>query len=152
MVAASVERSRLLQHRGPTADGQSQTAKELSGESTQKERPAADWSGLIHQLGDDRSQLREITQCYLEETTENLQRLPSALASERISEVLRLSHTIKGAMQQFGATDAMAIAERLEQLAGTGSVDGAEQLAADLELAVRAVLRELQLFVDTDQY
>ncbi len=65
---------------------------------------------------------------------------------------MRLSHTIKSAMQQFRATDAMAIAECLEQLAETGSVDGAEQLVADLEPAVRAVLRELQLFVDTDQY
>ena len=151
-LAASVERSRLLLHHGLTADGQSQTAKELTGESTQKERPAADWSGLINQLGDDRNQLREITQCYLEETTENLQRLPAAIAGGRSSEVVRLSHTIKSAMQQFRATDAMAIAECLEQLAETGSVDGAEQLVADLEPAVRAVLRELQLFVDTDQY
>lgn len=150
-LAASVERSRRLQHHVLAADRQPQTAESSCEKSASDERRAVDWSGLLGQLGDDRNQLREITQCYLEETAENLQQLPVAISGGRVSEVLRLSHTIKGAMQQFGATEAMSIAQRLEQLAGTGSVDGAAQLAADLEQAVRPVIRELQLFVDTGQ-
>jgi hypothetical protein len=58
-----------------------------------------DWTGPLRQLRGDHATLKEITESYINETRENLSRLPQVIAEGNTEETLRLAHTVKGAMR-----------------------------------------------------
>jgi two-component system sensor histidine kinase/response regulator len=112
-------------------------------------RGLVDFSGVLSQLGNDREALRDIVQAYIDETRENLERLPAAIASGEWSEVRRLAHTVKGAMRMFRAEAAQGLAQRLEQLSGQEDRTGAAELCLHMKAAVEAVIEVLARFADT---
>lgn len=120
----------------------------LSSESFPK---LVDWTGPLSQLSGDHSILKDITESYLNETTDNLSLLPAAIAAGDARESHRLAHTVKGAMRFFHAETAQLRGQELEDLAATGDLTSAPQLFERLNIEVKRVLAVLKSFVDNGE-
>src|SRR4029453_18821453 len=103
-------------------------------------RSVGDFSNVLSQIGDDREALREIVAAYVTETREILERLPATIASGTWQEVRRLAHTTKSAMRAFGAVEAQALAQSLEQLAEMDDRSSAAELFSRMKSAVEGVV------------
>ena len=114
-------------------------------------RKLVDWTGSLSQLSGDHAMLKEITESYIIEIRENLSRLPNVIAEGNASESQRLAHTLKGAMRFFRTERAQRCCQELEDLATTGDLTGAPQLAEQLQTEVEQVLPVLQRFLDSGE-
>ncbi len=103
------------------------------------------------QLRGDHKFLKEITKSYIEETRENLSRLPAFIANDDAREACRMAHTIKGAMRFFHAETAQQCGVELEELAAGGDLASAPELLERFKSEVEQVLPVLQRFVDTGE-
>jgi len=112
-------------------------------------RSVVDFSNVLSQIGDDREALREIVAAYVTETREILERLPATIASGTWQEVRRLAHTTKSAMRAFGAVEALALAQSLEQLAEMDDRSSAAELFSRMKSAVEGVVVILARFSET---
>jgi CheY-like chemotaxis protein/HPt (histidine-containing phosphotransfer) domain-containing protein len=112
-------------------------------------RGPVDFANMLSQLAGDRAALREVVTAYVTETRENLERLPALIASGSWHEVRRLAHTTKGAMRAFGAAEAQALAESLEQLAEMDDRSSAAELFSRMKSAVEAAVAVLARFSET---
>ena len=112
-------------------------------------RGLVDFSGVLAQIGNDREALRDIVRAYVDETRENLDRLPAVIESGEWSEVRRIAHTVKGAMRMFRAEAALDLAQRLEQTPESGDRAGAADLFWRVKESVESVLEVLVRFADT---
>jgi two-component system, sensor histidine kinase and response regulator len=110
-----------------------------------------DWTGPLSQLSGDHAVLKDITESYLNETTNNLSLLPAAIAAGDARESRRLAHTVKGAMRFFRAQAAQLHSQELEDLAATGDLTSAPQLFETLKIEIQRVLTVLKRFVDTGE-
>jgi len=110
-----------------------------------------DWTGPLTQLSGDHAVLKDITESYLNETIDNLSRLPAAIAAGNARESHRLAHTVKGAMRFFHAEAAQLHGQELEDLAATGDLTSAPQLFESLDVEVQRVLAVLKRFVDSGE-
>jgi len=119
------------------------------GAATNPQRGLVDFSGVLSQLGNDHEALRDIVRAYVDETKENLERLPAAIASGAWTEVRRLAHTVKGAMRMFRADAALDLAQRLEQVPEQDDKSGAAELYLRMKASVESVTEVLARFADT---
>jgi CheY-like chemotaxis protein len=119
------------------------------GAATTQQRGLVDFSGVLSQLGNDREALRDIVRAYVDETKENLERLPAAIASGAWNEVRRLAHTVKGAMRMFRADVAQGLAQQLEQVPEQGDPSGAGELYLRMKTSVEAVIEVLARYAET---
>ena len=73
--------------------------------------------------------MRELIDAFLQ----NAPQLMGELAGDEAEEVRRASHTLKSNARTFGATDLADLCQRLEERARTGELDGAGELARQIE-------------------
>jgi HPt (histidine-containing phosphotransfer) domain-containing protein len=66
-----------------------------------------------------------------------------------VSELRRQVHTLAGTMRMFGLAEAERVARELEQLAATGSLEGAQPLVEELVAAAAKIVPELERFAAT---
>ena len=119
------------------------------GAAITPQRGLVDFSGVLSQLNNDREALREIVRAYVDETRENLERLPAEIASGAWGEVRRLAHTVKGAMRMFRAEGALDLAQQLEQIHELDDKSGAAELYLRMKASVESVTEVLGRFADT---
>jgi two-component system sensor histidine kinase/response regulator len=119
------------------------------GAATTAQRGLVDFSGVLSQLGNDREALRDIVRAYVDETKENLAQLPAEIASGTWTEVRRLAHTVKGAMRMFRASEALDLAQQLEQAHELDDKSGVPDLYARMKASVETVIEVLSRFADT---
>ena len=110
-----------------------------------------DWTGPLSQMSGDHAVLKDITESYLNETIDNLSRLPAAIAAGDAKESLRLAHNVKGAMRFFHAEAAQLHGQGLEDLAATGDLTSAPQVFESLKIEVQRVLTVLKCFVESGE-
>ncbi len=111
-------------------------------------RNRIDLSGLRQQVNGDESTLKSICASYVTEVTQTLARLPELIAANDWFEVRRSAHTVKAAMRTFGVEDAVAVGQKLEDLAGAESLDGAVELFDRFRRFVEPSVEELVRFID----
>ena len=103
-------------------------------------------SELAEQAGEDL--IIELSELFAQDTPERIAVVRTAV-DERDPDALHLAaHSLKGSALNMGATAFADICQQLESIGGTGSLDGAAALVAELErrgpmvvAAVRAALR-----------
>jgi HPt (histidine-containing phosphotransfer) domain-containing protein len=122
------------------------------GAATTAQRGLVDFSGVLSQLGNDREALRDIVRAYVDETKENLAQLPAEIASGTWTEVRRLAHTVKGAMRMFRASEALDLAQQLEQAHELDDKSGVPDLYARMKASVETVIEVLSRFADTGSW
>ena len=92
-----------------------------------------DRATALHRVGGDAALLKELAGLFLGTYPPQLAELHAAVAHGDGPVVQRLAHTLKGSVGAFGARAAFETAQRLETLARTGDLAGAEPACAALE-------------------
>jgi PAS domain S-box-containing protein len=93
---------------------------------------------------DGPSLLTQLIEVFLENTPILLRDLRVALAKGAAPDLMRVAHTLKGSCSNFGAHRLRADCLRLEQLAETGSLEGAEILLQEIERTFEGVRQALE--------
>ncbi|MBU8870366.1 MAG: Hpt domain-containing protein [Gemmatimonadales bacterium] len=98
-------------------------------------------------LDGDVELLQEIMEIFVEIAPEQLNDLYSLIQADKAAEVDILAHGLKGSASNFCASKFVGTAFKLEHLAKTGSLVGAEELQQQLR-AEFVEIQDLQLTID----
>jgi HPt (histidine-containing phosphotransfer) domain-containing protein len=93
---------------------------------------------------DGPSLLTQLIEVFLENTPILLRDLRLAHAKGSAPDLQRVAHTLKGSCSNFGAHRLRSACMRLEQLAETGSLEGAEILLQEIERTFEGVRQALE--------
>ena len=105
----------------------------------QLDDPVYDRSLAISQLAGDETLFSAIAAVFVAECEGYCAALEAALASANSVDLRREAHTAKSMLASFSCESGRVLAQRLENLAASGSLDGASEMTA----AVIAVMRRL---------
>jgi CheY-like chemotaxis protein len=90
-----------------------------------------DWKMALERVGGRKDLLREMAKLCIKECAKLLPQIDAAMTGGDMAKLRRFAHTIKGAVDWFGANDAVAAAWRLECMGQDGKVvDGTEAYRA----------------------
>ncbi len=87
--------------------------------------------------------LRDVLEAFLEEYPTLLAELEPALKAGDSAVVQRASHTIKGTLRLFGNVPSKELAERLEEMGASGSLDDAPKTYEALKQSLESLRRSL---------
>ena len=104
-----------------------------------------DRAGLLSRLDGDADFLDELLKTFLDNAPQRVAALEQAIASGSVPEVRLITHTIRGAAANLGASRLQAAADELERAAEAGDLSGADRMAA----AIRAELDSLMKVVNS---
>ncbi len=93
---------------------------------------------------ESRGTLRELVNLFAVETPEQIARLGEGLDARSADAVQRAAHALKGSAISLGAARVGALAAELDRRAKAGSVAGAEEILAAIDLAFGATIAELR--------
>jgi CheY-like chemotaxis protein len=98
-----------------------------------------DRAEALARVGGDLKLLRELAQVFLDSTPAQLAELHAALGRRDVQAVRCAAHALKGSVGTFGARIALEAAGRVEALARSGDLAGAEGACPALEEALAAL-------------
>ncbi|MEI7430521.1 MAG: Hpt domain-containing protein [Betaproteobacteria bacterium] len=99
--------------------------------------PIYDKAQALARLDNDESLFTELMELFVAESESYCQALEAALNSGDAANLRREAHTVKSLLATFSYEAGRELAMRLEHLAATGTLDGAEALTAEVVVAVR---------------
>ncbi|MFK7821963.1 MAG: response regulator, partial [Planctomycetaceae bacterium] len=117
-------------------------------ESASESDGLINWEHARKSTLDDPELLMDIVSAVLEELPDLVTKLESALGESDYKKSFRMAHTIKGALRTFDATEPMAQCEKLERLARSEDLSGADELFRDISNNVDKAISELQRFAN----
>ncbi|HXU05487.1 MAG TPA: response regulator, partial [Polyangia bacterium] len=103
-------------------------------------------AAALESTGGDRELLKELIGVFLEHAPVWMRDLGIALGRRDASEVHRLAHTIKGAVDSCGAARAYDAAMLLERMGRRGELGGAPDAYATLDREIAQVLPQLAVY------
>ncbi len=106
--------------------------------------PVYDREVALTRVGGDEELLQELTEVFLTDSPKWLADLHRAAAAGNAVDLRRAAHTIKGAVGYFGADEAGAAADRLQELGRAGDVPAAVAFAHQLEQALERLTAALR--------
>ena len=95
-----------------------------------------DLSYALKATDGDLALLQEVLEAFLEEYPTLLAQLEAALSTGNNAVVQRASHTINGTLRLFGNVPSRAIAETLEQMGASGSLENATESYESLKMSL----------------
>ncbi len=110
---------------------------------------AVDWQAALAAVQGDRQLLRVLAETFLDESPQLLAAIRQALETGTAGEVHRAAHTLKGALDYFGAAKAFDLAYRIEVLADQNRLDEARHALPQLEAEVARLRPALVYFLDS---
>jgi two-component system, sensor histidine kinase and response regulator len=125
-------------------------APELQGEEPKAEpgptpgEPAPDRAAALEVVGGDVDLLRELVDLFLEDCPRLIGDLRAAIEASDATAVKRAAHTLKGALQNFGAADVAGTAQQLETMGRANDLAGAAPLSVTLERRLAALAPALR--------
>jgi two-component system sensor histidine kinase/response regulator len=102
----------------------------------------------MKRAGDDAELAKELAGLFLEECPKWLADLKRGLDVRDAQLATRAAHTIKGAVDHWGARRAFDLALRLERLGRDEKLEEARPVVTELEAALRALFPALRTFID----
>ncbi|MFO0761151.1 MAG: response regulator [Byssovorax sp.] len=108
---------------------------------------AFDKAAALDRVGGDEELLKDLIGVFLGEVHKWLDDIRAAIVSSDAPRLKRAAHTLKGAVDNCGASRAYDLALRLERLGGEGRIAGAEDIFAELEAAIEQLLPALHWYV-----
>jgi two-component system, sensor histidine kinase and response regulator len=88
---------------------------------------------LLAMVGGDEAFLSEMIDAYFADTPQLLSTMRLALAAGDAATLRRSAHALKSNSANFGAFELVALCRELEELSGTGALDGAGAALAQVE-------------------
>ncbi|MFA6562013.1 MAG: Hpt domain-containing protein [Verrucomicrobiia bacterium] len=111
-----------------------------------QEKPAVDAAAIerLREIGDgDVAFLKDVFSAFESDTAQRLVAMRETLAAGDFTGLKRAAHTIKGSSLNVGASNLTAVSLQLEQLAGSGKLEGAAELICRIEEEFKRVAVEL---------
>ena len=105
--------------------------------------PLYDREKALAQIDGDVALFAEIVAVLAAEGDNYCAALETALASGDTAELQREAHTVKSVLASFACERGRELAWRLDELAASGSLDGAPQQLAELVSVLRRLMAEL---------
>jgi two-component system, sensor histidine kinase and response regulator len=105
---------------------------------------APDRAAALDVVGGDTDLLRELVDLFLEDCPRLMGDLRAAIAASDATGVKRAAHTLKGALQNFGAADVAGTAQALETMGRANDLAGAAPLSVTLERRLAALAPALR--------
>jgi len=104
-----------------------------------------DWdlNALMERLEGDREFLRELLTIFQQDVRSNLEKSQTALAGDRLIELSRAAHTLKGMLKNLSMGDAAQTAAALEQSAREGALESSRQLLGQLTRQLEEIQPEV---------
>lgn len=114
---------------------------------TEQKNPAVDAAAIerLREIGDV-AFLKDVFSAFESDTARRLVAMREMLATGDVTGLKRAAHTIKGSSLNVGASNLTAISLQLEQLAGSGKLEGAAELITRMEEEFKRVVVELNRF------
>ncbi|MBW2609236.1 MAG: Hpt domain-containing protein [Deltaproteobacteria bacterium] len=84
-----------------------------------------DFKGLADRLGLEKEEFIELAELFVETGSSDLRQLQSAVEQGDVQEVVKKSHSIKGASGNLGFTEIFGVAKDVEANAREDNLDGA---------------------------
>ena len=91
-----------------------------------------DWESALSSVNGDRSLLKLVIDAFLQESVQLEGQIVEAIANDDAKLLHRCGHTLKGGMMSLGASAWCGFPRQIEQLGGSGSTQGAQELANGL--------------------
>ncbi len=117
-------------------------------ETAQAESPvyttSFDRQVALGRLGGDEELLREIAALFLDDYAVSIKALRDSVRRRDAQAVERLSHSLKGSVANFGASEAVSAAFALESAGRRGDLETASEQLAALEAALQRLRPELE--------
>ena len=126
----------------PSFPGQASLAAVLRGTPEEEAAPADD-DGLAA-VGGNMKLLARVCRLFVEQTPHLLQGLRDAINSGDAGTVAQKAHTLKGAVSNFGAADAVHAASEIERAGKEEAIDRAAELLPLLEAKLRDLEAKLE--------
>ena len=114
---------------GPRASAQSST----SAGGMEPVADVLDWAAALDRLQGDRELLEELVDVFRDECPKLLTQVRDAVAASDAGKLKLAAHTLKGALSNFAARDAVEAARLLEQMGKEGDLAGTDEALAALE-------------------
>jgi len=111
--------------------------------------PQFDRERAMERVGGDEDLLRELVEVFQEERPRWLADIHAAIAAGDAKRLQRAAHTVKGAVDNFGAAASYKAALSLEQMARAGEIGAAPELARVLEASLGQLAGELGALIGT---
>jgi HPt (histidine-containing phosphotransfer) domain-containing protein len=92
-----------------------------------------DAAAVLDRVAGNLALLRRVVGIFMQECPELLSDIRDAIARGDRTALLEASHALKGSAGLLGGARVSAVAERLESMAGTGSLTAAPEICAALE-------------------
>ena len=92
-----------------------------------------DYDGAMKRLGGDRGLFRQLIQIYDEDAPELLNAIRRSVAGDDGRSLEQAAHRLKGLLANFGAEDAVAYSQQLEQIGNSRCASGARDAVTQLE-------------------
>ena len=106
--------------------------------------PIIDWNQGLAQVDGDRELFRNLLRLFAKEIPSMLDRIRQALDQKDAPGIEQGAHTIKGSVSNFGASQALKTAFRLEQMAHANDLAHAEEAYEELEREIGRVLAAIE--------
>jgi HPt (histidine-containing phosphotransfer) domain-containing protein len=91
--------------------------------------------------------LREVARIFLEDCPMRLSSIQAGLEQRDAAALFEAAHALRGSVANFGATQAVAAALKLELMGKAGDLAGAPAAFIDLQRAVAALTGELGIVI-----
>ena len=101
-------------------------------------------ANLLATVGNDREFLREMIDTYLGDAPKLIAAMRDAINARNAGDLRRAAHSLKSNSANFGATALTRLCKSLEDLAKTGTIEGAADLLAPIETEYAQVTRALR--------
>jgi|SRR5579859_7769883 len=101
---------------------------------------------LLEYLGDDTQLLQEVIGLFLADCPGKIVAIQSAVSAHIPIDIMKAAHALKGSLGVFGATNAVAAAQKLESMGRDGNIEGSTDTLCILEqemLLVTSALNEI---------
>jgi len=137
----------LCETKGAAAESDS-TLQGQPAEVVKPERgPVVNWDEALQTVGGDRTLLKDILGAVLCECPTQIELFDGAVHNRDDKTARRAAHTILGNFRMLSATDPMAVAHEVEQLAKEGRFDEISEPASRLREAVDTVLDDVRAYL-----
>jgi two-component system sensor histidine kinase/response regulator len=114
------------------------------------EQAPFDMTAALERVGGDEELLKEIIGIFLDECPGWLAEIRAAVATRDAAKLKRAAHTVKGAVDNCGASAAFDAALRLERMGGDGQLSEAEVALTTLEDEIQRLQPALAAFAAQD--
>jgi len=105
--------------------------------------PPLDLSATLRAVEGDKALLTELATLFLNDCPQRLDELRQAVASDDAARTERAAHGLKGAVANFGAEAAYALAAELEAMGRRGDLAGARSVLPRLDQEVGRLIARL---------